>query len=74
VAAKQKFVSDGGVRLMLDKTFQVRRADLKNSIHAKYSEELSDAGIVGRFVIRYRIHREFSREWKKIAPSIHALY
>jgi hypothetical protein len=59
---------------MLDKTFQARQAGLKNSIRAKYSAELSSAGTVGRLVIQYRIHREFNREWKTIAPSIYALY
>jgi hypothetical protein len=70
----QSFVSDGAFRLMLDKTFQARQAELKNSIHAKYAAELSVASMIGKFIIHYRVQREFNREWKKLAPSFHALY
>ena len=72
--ARNTFVSDGAWRLMMDKTFLARQAELKKSIRARYSAELSSAGIMGRFAIRYRVHREFNQEWKKIAPSIYALY
>jgi hypothetical protein len=59
---------------MLDKTFQARQIELKNSIRAKYSAELSVASMIGKFIIHYRIQREFNREWKKAAPSFHTLY
>jgi hypothetical protein len=68
------FVPDGGLRLSLDETFQARRTSLKKSIRAKYAAELSKAGLLGKLAIHHRIRRELNREWKKVTPSIHALF
>lgn len=59
---------------MENKEFHARRAELKNSIKAKYASELSSAGIFRRLIIRHRIHRELRRAWKKIMPSFQSLY
>ena len=64
-----------GVNLLnLEKEYRARRAALKKSIRAKYADEFSKSGLFKKVVIHWRIHRELVREWKKVAPSIHALY
>jgi len=71
---KNHVVSDGHFRVLMDKTFQAREAELWQSIRAKYAADHSRAGRFGKIVIHWRMHRDFCHEWKKLAPSRHALY
>ncbi len=71
---KNPIVADGPKRLQRDEKFQARREVLLQSIKIKYAAELARAGLFRRIAIKWQIDREFSREWKKIAPSVHALH
>ena len=69
-----QFEPGGHFRLRLDKNFRARERALWNTIRAKHAPEYSGRGIFGKLALRWRMHREYHQEWKKIAPSIYALF
>ena len=71
---KPHIVSDGAARLRSSPEFQARLRELRESIHARYSAELSQAGLLQRVLLRWRIAAEFRRERRKIEPSPGSLY
>lgn len=68
------FVPEGRFNLLLDKSFEARRVALKKSIQMRHAEAMATAGFWQRLMIHFQIHREYCREWKKVTPSIHALF
>jgi len=71
---RNQIVSDGATRLRESKAFKARKAALWNSIRAKHSDNLSAANLFKKCILHYQMRSDFTREWKKIAPSAHALY
>ena len=71
---KNPIVSDGHLRWLLDKSVEARRRELWQTIFARNAAKYSRAGLLGKIALRSRMNREYRREWKKIAPSPHALY
>jgi hypothetical protein len=71
---KISIVSSGKERLLLEKSFKARKTELQRAIREKHAAEYSRAGLWQKLTLRWRMNREFRREWKQIAPSAHALY
>ena len=66
---KQNFVEDGPRRLAASEEFQAQCRELREKVTAKYSAELSNAGFIRKFFVRYRRHKEYQRELEAITPS-----
>jgi hypothetical protein len=68
------FVADGESRLRTSEGYQARERELRESICARYSEELSRAGFLRRCVLRAKMFIEHRRERRRMLPSRKALY
>ena len=68
-----RFVADGYERLTKSREFRAARSAVIASVQARYADQLSVAGIVGRLVLRLRMRREIAQELDKLAPP-DALY
>ena len=71
---KHQIVSDGARRLRSSPEFQARLRELRDSIRARHSAELAEAGFFQRLVLRWRMAAEYRRERRKIEPSAYSLY
>lgn len=71
---KQHIVEDGERRLKASVEFRDRLRKLHESVRARHSTELSEAGFFRRLVLRLRIAREYRRERSQIGPSPYSLY
>lgn len=71
---KTHFVADGECRLRTSEGFKARERELRESIAAGHSEQLSRAGIWRACMIRLKIFFEYRRERRLLLPSDEALY
>jgi hypothetical protein len=71
---KSRIVADGASRVRRSPQFQTQLRELRDSVHARHSAELAEAGLFRRFILRWRIATEFRRERQKIEPSLGSLY
>ena len=67
-------VSDGHLRWAQNKSVQARQQELWKTVFARHAAQHARAGLFGKIAVRWRVHREYVREWKKISPSPHALF
>jgi len=57
--------------IVVDGRRRIRKDDLervRKEVAAKYAARLATAGPVGRFLLRWRLHRDVERELAKLAP------
>jgi hypothetical protein len=71
---KPGIVEDGESRLRSSPEFQARLRGLRDSIRARHSAEIAEAGFFQRLVLRWRMAAEYRRERRKIEPSPDSLY
>ena len=71
---KTHITADGSFRCRQSPELQTQLRQLRESILARYEEELREAGVFKRLVLRWRIAREFRLERRKIEPSAGSLY
>lgn len=71
---KEAIVADGAARLRRSPEYKARRRELQASIQARHADELSQAGVLRRLVIRWRMAAEFRRERRALEPSRGSLY
>ena len=71
---KSRIVADGASRLRQSPEFQARLRELRDSVRARHSAELAEAGFFRQLLLRWRIAAEFRRERRKIEPSPGSLY
>ena len=64
----ERFMADGRERLMKSKGYRTARAEVIAAVRARYSEDLTSAGVFRRLVLRLRMEREMAREVAKLAP------
>ena len=67
------FIPSGPWRMVSHPDHQLRLAELKAVIEAKYESELESATIFQRWTLRRKINAEFEVERNKIEPSKYAL-
>jgi len=67
---KSNIVADG-----LERLEEGQRTQLRESIRARYADELAAANLIQKIKIRRRMRQEFQREWElRYKPSATALY
>jgi len=67
---KNNIVADG-----LERLEEAQKVRLRESIQARYAEELAAANLIQKIKIRRRMRQEFQREWElRYRPSATALY
>lgn len=71
---KPGIVNDGESRLRSSLEFQARLRELRDSVRARHSAEMAEAGFFRRLVLRWRMAAEYRRERRKIEPSPRSLY
>jgi len=64
-----RIVSDGEFRLL-----EARKNEARGVVASRYAAEWARAGFFRRLILRWRIHREISREVEKNRPSPGCLY
>jgi hypothetical protein len=66
---KSNIVADG-----LERLEAAQKVSLRESIQAKYADELAAANLIQKIKIRRRMRQEFQREWElRYKPSATAL-
>jgi hypothetical protein len=70
---KSQIVANGALRLVLSRQYQARLRELRESIRARYSFELSRAGFLRRCGLHWRMVVEYRRERPRIVPSPYSL-
>jgi len=73
-AMKWHIVANGPRRVRNSAELQAQLRQLRESIHARYAAQLAEARFFKRFVLRWRMAREYRRERRRIEPSLHSLY
>lgn len=70
---KSHIVEDGPERLRQSDDFQARLRQLRESIRTRYGPDLSQAGLLRRCWLRWRMAADYRRERRRIVPSPHSL-
>jgi hypothetical protein len=70
----QRIVADGEWRWRESPGFRAQDMALKETVEARYADEMSTASFAKRCWLRIRIKMEIDREIRRIAPSPESLY
>lgn len=65
---KAKIVADGEERRLQSPELQARLRALRETIEARYAEEMTRAGPIRKFILQWRMASEYRRERDKILP------
>jgi hypothetical protein len=71
---KSALLADGAERLRGSGEFREKLKVLRESVRARYADELRTANFIGRIRLRWRMRTECRRDERRIAPSPQSLY
>jgi hypothetical protein len=65
----ERFVADGQKRLRKSSEFRTACGEIVQTIRQENADELERAGLMGRPMLRARMHRQIQARIKRLAPK-----
>jgi len=65
----ERFVEDGGRRLRKSPEFRAACDEIVRTVRQENTAELEQAGLIGRLMVRARMHHQVRARIKQLAPK-----
>ena len=65
----ERFVADGEKRLRKSPEFRAACDEIVQTVRQENADELERAGLMGRLMLRARMHRQIQARIKRLAPK-----